>query len=233
MKVLINADDFGLSRGVTDGIIEAHKNGVVDSTTMIMNGLDIDYAVQCAKKNPLLKIGVHLVLTWGRPMLQKGVPSLIDSEKVFRLDNNYKNLAIPNKGEVYKEWKAQIEAFLATGLSLHHMDSHHHIHGWEPLAEVSLTLAKEYNVPIRYQDTLAGNDEFLLTNSLFTGFYGDCLNSDFLNEIKSEDMGSVEVMTHPGYIDVTLKNNSSYLDQREKELEILTTITRPIWLEKL
>lgn len=233
MKVLINADDFGLSRGVTDGIIEAHKNGVVDSTTLMMNGLDIDYAVQCAKENPLLKTGIHLVLTWGYPVLQKGIPSLINSEKTFRLNNNYENLAIPNTEEVYKEWKAQIEAFLATGLSLHHIDSHHHIHGWEPLAEVSLALAKEYNVPLRYQDSLAGNDDFLLTDSLYTGFYGDYLNKDFFNEIKSEDIESVEIMTHPAYIDNTLKNNSSYLEQREKELEILTSVSRPKWSEKL
>lgn len=66
MRIEINADDFGLTKGVTDGIIQAHQNGCVTSTTLMMNGLATDYAVEKAAENPDLKIGIHLVLTWGR-----------------------------------------------------------------------------------------------------------------------------------------------------------------------
>lgn len=66
MRIEINADDFGLTKGVTDGIIQAHQDGCVTSTTLMMNGLATDYAVEKALENPDLKVGIHLVLTWGK-----------------------------------------------------------------------------------------------------------------------------------------------------------------------
>ncbi len=57
--------------------------------------------------------------------------------------------------DVYLEWKAQIEAFLATGLSLHHLDSHHHIHGWSAIDSVIVELANEYQTTFR----AAGNEK--------------------------------------------------------------------------
>ncbi|WP_258871175.1 ChbG/HpnK family deacetylase [Virgibacillus dokdonensis] len=68
MKILINADDFGLTKGVTEGIIKAHTEGIVQSTTLMMNGKATQYAIAKAKKQPSLQVGIHLVLTWGKPL---------------------------------------------------------------------------------------------------------------------------------------------------------------------
>ena len=80
--VIINADDFGYSQGINLGIIEAHKNGILSSTTMMANMPGFEHGVELAKNNPKLGIGVHLNLTCGKPLLDN-VPSLTDY-KEFR-----------------------------------------------------------------------------------------------------------------------------------------------------
>jgi len=158
MKVLFNADDFGLTKGVTDGIIKAHTNGIVHSTTLMMNGKSLYYAVEQAKSHPTLQVGIHLVLTWGEP-IRDDVSELMDENGLFKYKNTFREVKPPNVKHVEKEWRAQIEAFLATGLTLHHIDSHHHVHGWEPLKDVVIKLAKEYDVPVRYVDSLKDHPE--------------------------------------------------------------------------
>lgn len=228
MKILFNADDFGLTKGVTDGIIQAHTNGILTSTTLMMNGNAVAYAVEEAKKYPSLNIGVHLVLTYGKPLCHD-VPDLINEQGSFKYSSSYLTMAAPDPAQVRKEWKAQIEAFLKTGLSLHHLDSHHHVHGWEPLKEIIIELSKEYNVPVRYMDTLKHEQEILLTEMLYDGFYGDGVNEDIFKKLKQMDFGSIEVMTHPAIVDESLRQVSSYQDKREKELEILCSLAVPEW----
>ncbi|HLR61514.1 MAG TPA: ChbG/HpnK family deacetylase [Lentibacillus sp.] len=231
MKVLFNADDFGLTKGVTDGIIEAHEDGVIGSATMMMNGHAVDYAVSQARKHPSLRLGVHLVLTWGKPVSHH-VPGLVNEDGDFRYKNTFFEMEPPNIKEVEMEWRAQIEAFLNTGLKLHHLDSHHHIHGWVPLKEVIVTLAHDYNVPVRYVDSLKEHPEILLTESLWPNFYGDGANVDVFDELKELNTRSVEVMTHPAYID-DLRSISSYLEKREEERKILCQIVPPQWVEMM
>ena len=72
MQVIFNADDFGLTKGVTDGIIQSHTKGIVTSTSLIMNGRAVSYAVEQAKKHPSLRVGLHLVLSWGKPLRMDG-----------------------------------------------------------------------------------------------------------------------------------------------------------------
>lgn len=230
MKVIFNADDFGLTKGVTDGIIKAHVDGLVESTTLMMNGLDVDYAVAKAKDNPALNVGIHLVLTWGKP-LNNEVVDLIDEDGMFAYKNTYMEMEPPDLNQVEKEWRAQIEAFLDTGLPLHHIDSHHHIHGWETLRDVIVKLAKECGVPVRYVESLKDYPEILLTDALWLNFYGEGVSENVFNELHQLDVGSVEVMTHPAYIDDDLRRVSSYLEKREMEREILCGLVVPGWVE--
>lgn len=88
MNIFINADDFGLTRGVTDGIVRAHEQGIVHATTLMMNGLAVPYAVQQAKRFPQLQVGIHLVLTYGRP-LTTTTTTLTDASGHFRFTNQY------------------------------------------------------------------------------------------------------------------------------------------------
>lgn len=76
MKLLIvNADDFGLSPGVNYGIIEAHRHGLVTSTTAMMNAGGIEHAAEISADYPLLGVGLHFVLSYGRPL--SAMPSLV------------------------------------------------------------------------------------------------------------------------------------------------------------
>lgn len=230
MRILFNADDFGLTTGVTDGIMKAHLDGIVGSTTLMMNGYETAYAVKKAKEHPTLKVGIHLVLTWGQS-LRKDVPDLVTPDGTFKYNNTYRTMKTPNLAQVEKEWHAQIEAFLATGLPLHHIDSHHHIHGWEPLEPVIIKLAEHFNVPVRYVDRLKSYPDLLLTDTLHLGFYNDGVNDQIFEDLKRLDVQSVEVMTHPAYVDQDLHKISSYLDKREEELDVLCRLDKPEWME--
>src|SRR5690625_2763627 len=114
MKILFNADDFGLTESVTDGIIKAHTDGIVGSATLMMNGHATDYAVIKAKEHPTLKVGIHLALTWGKP-LRNDVSDLVAGDGNFKYNNMYTTMKSPNLTQLEKEWQTQIEAFLATG----------------------------------------------------------------------------------------------------------------------
>lgn len=230
MRVEINADDFGLTKGVTDGIIQAHQKGCVTSTTLMMNGLAVDYALEKAKENPALKIGIHLVLTWGKP-LHPAVPNLVKSNGRFKFTSSYHDMDVLDISEIEMEWRAQLDAFLATGITLDHIDSHHHVHGWLPLKKLVIKLAKDYKVPVRYVDSLKDQPEICWTDTLWTGFYKKGITDDLFDLIEKEDVSSIEVMTHPGQVDEDLRKNSSYTDSREEEIEILSRIKLPDWAE--
>ncbi|ASK62405.1 chitooligosaccharide deacetylase [Virgibacillus phasianinus] len=225
MNVLFNADDFGLTKGVTDGIMQAHLNGVVGSTTLMMNGWAVDYAVEKAKEFPSLRVGIHLVLTWGRPICSD-IPELVDTEGLFKYKNTFMEMDPPDVSAVEKEWRAQIEAFLKTGLPLHHIDSHHHIHGWAPLKDVVIKLAKEFGVRVRYVDSLKAYPDILLTEKLWLDFYESGVNAGILDELYKLDVQSVEVMTHPAVVDDDLQKVSTYLEERAQELKILCSLER-------
>ena len=72
--VLVNADDFGLTTGVNAGTLDSHVNGIVNSATMIMNGYAVEEAVRLAKQHPSLRVGVLLVLSWGKPLADTSAP---------------------------------------------------------------------------------------------------------------------------------------------------------------
>ncbi len=228
MKILFNGDDFGLTKGVTDGIVKSHTNGVVKTTTLIMNGLAVDYAVKQAYLHPTLKVGIHLVLTWGKP-IDIHTADLVNADGFFKYDNKYALMPPPNLEQVEKEWESQINAFIATGLQLHHIDSHHHIHGWEPLQSIIIKLAQKYKVPVRYVESLKAYPNLLLTDALYTGFYGEGVTDQIFETLKTYHVNSIEVMTHPAYADEELSQISSYIKKREEELEILCNVTVPDW----
>ncbi|WP_317907037.1 carbohydrate deacetylase, partial [Bacillus subtilis] len=139
---------FGFSRGVNLGIIEAFQHGVLTSTTLMVNMQEAEHAVELARQNRELGVGVHLTLTAGRPILG-GLHTITDEEGNFRKLLYYQGFFDIDLDEVYREWKAQIEKALSFGLNPTHIDSHHHIHTYGNLPEVFVKLAKEYDLPCR------------------------------------------------------------------------------------
>ena len=83
-KLIINADDLGLSRGITDGIVLAHREGILTSASLMVNQPATEYAVEQLRCLPTLDVGIHLNLCQGSPVLPaKSVPSLVDSTGKF------------------------------------------------------------------------------------------------------------------------------------------------------
>jgi chitin disaccharide deacetylase len=226
IKLVVNADDFGYSRGVNYGIIDAHQYGIVNSTTMMMNMPGVHHAVELAKKYPTLKLGIHLVLTCGKP-LRSDVPTLTDEQGNFKkLTDLNKNLSLL---ELEREWTTQIDRFLDFGLTATHFDSHHHVHSIPEFLPVIQRLSRKYNLPARRisEQPVEGVTSF--TDRFFHDFYGEGVTQDYFIELTQRDVDNqtVEVMCHPGYLDFEVLNGSSYAADRVKETRILTSVTLP------
>jgi chitin disaccharide deacetylase len=217
-KLIINADDFGYSRGVNHGIIDCHQQGVLTSTTFMSNMPGAEHAVRLAKENPELGVGVHLVLTCDRPMLDTH-RTIVDVNGDFRSLSFYKGAFTVDYEEVYAEWKAQIEAFLSYGLTPTHLDSHHHVNSFGELPQVFLTLAKEYELPVRNNMDIPA--EFKTTDS-FSYLIETALKDEKALDTLFETSNSVEVMCHPAYLDKKLMATSSFTYPRVDEVEFLT-----------
>jgi predicted glycoside hydrolase/deacetylase ChbG (UPF0249 family) len=152
--LIINADDFGRTPGVTEGILQTHQRGVVTSTTAMVNLPGAEAAVRRARAEaPEMGIGIHLNLTAGQPLLPPGdVSSLVGPDGRFhpvrRLVPRLKDL---NLDQVRVELEAQIERFRSWGDEPTHLDSHHHVLYLSPhLFRVLVELAERYHLPIRY-----------------------------------------------------------------------------------
>ncbi len=227
IKLIVNADDFGYSKGINYGIIEAHRNGIVNSTTMMMNMPGVSHAVDLAKENPNLKVGIHLVLTCGKPLLTD-VPTLVDQNGFFKKNRDIIESNIWLE-ELEREWTAQVEKFLETGLTLTHIDSHHHVHSVPKFLPIVQKLSKKYNVSVRRVSDHAIEGVPPYSDVFLHEFYGEGATYDFFEKIvtRVQDGQTVEVMCHPGYLDHDVLNNSSYAQDRVTEVEILTSIRLP------
>ena len=86
-QLIVNADDFGLTLGVSKGIVDAHKEGIVSSTTLMANGAAFGTAVSISRRTPGLGIGVHLNLTTGKPVSPaRSIPTLVDRDGRLHLN---------------------------------------------------------------------------------------------------------------------------------------------------
>jgi chitin disaccharide deacetylase len=224
----VNADDFGYSRGVNYGIIDAHKYGIVNSTTMMMNMPGVSHAVELAKENPTLQLGIHLVLTCGKPLLSD-VLSLIDDKGNFKKMNDFIRDNHLSLLELEREWTAQIEKFLDFGLTPTHFDSHHHVHTIHEFLPVVQRLSNKYNLPVRRISNHPVEGVPPFTDIFLHDFYGDGISGDFFEKLANRGVvgQTVEVMCHPAYLDNEVLNGSSYCLERVKETNILTTVTLP------
>lgn len=251
-RLIVNADDYGLTPGVSQGIRHAHLHGIVTSTTAMMNKPAVEAALcQALGECPHLGLGVHLVLTSGAPVLpEEQVWTLTGGQANFpRLAEQTDRLSELNAEELHNEWRTQIERFIAaSGRTPDHLDSHHHISYFSPvLFRCMLELAGEYGCAIRMPlRSLDGDESTGLPAELlphirefapelmeafkpacpdyFTaGFYGPSATAAKLAEILANlPEGVTEIMCHPGQLDSALLAGSSYNRQRAVELAVLT-----------
>jgi chitin disaccharide deacetylase len=239
-KLVVNADDFGFTRDVNQGIIEAHRRGILTATTIMSSGAAFDDAVRLARENPALDIGVHLVLV-GEPPFPITVAELIRAVALGRI-------------RIYEELSAQVQRVLDAGLAPSHLDTHKHTHLLPPVLNAVARISEKFKIPwvrrpfdfpiephsipwqkravskafgvvrARFERVLAGHG--CRWTDHFAGFQitGKFDASDVAALIRSLPEGSTEFMCHPGVCTVELRAQRTRLkESREAELRALTS----------
>jgi hopanoid biosynthesis associated protein HpnK len=169
-QLIVNADDFGLTEQVSRGILDAHREGIVTSTTLMANGGAFDAAVSMARREYHLAIGVHLNLTEGVPVSPaSNIPTLVDRQGRLHLSPRRLAQGIMtrqvNLAEVETELWHQIWKVLRAGILPTHLDGHKHVHVLPGVSDIVIRLAQEFSIPgIRCPSEAAPKIPTLLRN---------------------------------------------------------------------
>ncbi len=236
-QLIINADDFGFTRDVNAGIVHAHREGVLTSTTLMANGDAFEDAVRLAYETPALDIGCHLVLVQGTSLLT-GRPLPESPLQLLRI-------LAAGQLDVYNELRAQIEKVRDAGIQLTHLDSHKHTHIVPAVFRTLIRLAQEFDIPyvrlpLDHTTRLAGavcqfadgyyrrfarGSNVQMTDH-FLGFRltGALSETTFAGSLRKLQDGTTEFMCHPGFLHADLKAARTRLkESRVRELEALTS----------
>jgi predicted glycoside hydrolase/deacetylase ChbG (UPF0249 family) len=244
-RLIVNADDFGFTPDVNEGIVDAHRRGILTATTLMANAEAFDGAVRLARETPTLDIGCHLVLIGGESLvtgkpLPASVPQLLGALARHQL-------------EPYEELKAQMRKIFDAGIRPTHLDTHKHTHLAPPVLDAVARLAEEFDVrwvrrpmdfplnavPVPPLKRLTSNALWLMrrrfhrvltrhgcrTTDHFAGFQitGTFRTQELVALLGVLPEGTTELMTHPGYCTEALRHAKTRLkESRQHELEALT-----------
>ena len=151
-RLIVNADDYGRSPGVSRGIVQAHREGIVTSTTVMINQPGVEAQLLEALACPNLGIGLHLVFTAGQPLLPPTDTSSLVDEAGFFLDQHtlWARAESISSTQLRSELTAQVERFTAlAGQTPDHLDCHHFVHLFPPFFQVYAELAAQFRLPLR------------------------------------------------------------------------------------
>ena len=196
-RLIVNADDFGISEEVNEAVIRAYREGVLTSTSLMVTGAAFAQAVELAKVNPGLAVGIHLVTVVGQSVLPHSeIPMLVDEKGNF--SNNpalagLKYYFSPQaRRELRKELAAQFEKFHSTGLRLSHIDGHLHLHVHPVIFRAALELGVKYGarrmrVPSEERQlALAFDRGNILQKTIYTLLFGG-LASHMKKNLRARD----------------------------------------------
>lgn len=182
-RLIVNADDFGASEEVNEAVIRAFKDGVLTSASLMVTGAAAQQAVELAKANPGLAVGIHLVTVVGRSVLPHSqIPTLVDNAGNFSNNPTAAGLkyffSLRARSELRKELAAQFERFHSTGLKLSHIDGHLHLHVHPVIFNAALDLGARYGcthmrVPVEERELALEFDRAdVLQKSVHTILFG-------------------------------------------------------------
>lgn len=246
-RLVVNADDFGFTPDVNEGIVEAHRKGVLTATTLMANGDAFDDAVRLAAAVPSLDVGCHLVLVGGHSLLPPFRPLPASVSQLLAA-------IVLRRIRIYDELAAQVRKIVDAGIVPTHIDTHKHTHLAPPVLDAVAAVAQQFDIPwvrrpfdlpggavrgaapwlkrttsgglqflrSRFQRVLA--DHARLSTDHFAGFQitGRFCTPDLVRLIHSLPSGVTELMVHPGRCREALRNAHTRLKQsREEELEAL------------
>lgn len=198
-RVIINADDFGMRTAVNQAVLDAHRAGRLTSTTLLVDGAAVTEAVEIARQQPELGVGLHLNL---------------DAYLGYDVDGYYgrtlsnvnpakRQGAIDHLAEIEGEIERQFSRFLALGLAMSHVDSHHNAHLLPEIFETAVRVAGQHQVrkmrfyPDFYEDRtdLYHHHAHILTENGFqtTTHFRDFSDPNAVNHLGE---GITEMMAH-------------------------------------
>ena len=205
--LIVNADDFGFSPGVNEGIIQAHEQGIVTSASLMVRQQSAPAAAAYAREHPALSVGLHVDL----------------AEWVYRDETwvlLYEVVSLSDATAVANEVSRQLDAFRRlVGRDPTHIDSHQHIHREEPLHSILAGVARTLKVPLRHYDPTVG----------YCGsFYGQTGKGEpvpdaiavngLIKTLEELPSGVTELGCHPG---LSTDFESAYLNERATEVSTL------------
>ena len=210
MKLIINADDFGMTKSCTKAIFDAYNSGLITDTTMVANGEAFDFANELSKGHKIREsIGIHFNLTEGTPLTEdiKRYGKFVSGGKFHGKVNRLKPLSKAERRAVYEELTAQIEKIEKAGIVVTHADSHHHIHTAVFIAPVVIKVCKEHGIKkIRLHRNI-GN--ISAGKRVVKRIYNCCLKAKGFKTTKyfgslqdierSFPDNTLEIMVHPDY----------------------------------
>ena len=225
--LIVNADDFNLTAGVSRGIAEAHQAGIVSSTTVMVNLPGLRENLRHIQDLPMLGLGLHLNLTFGPPVSPaEKLRSLLGSDGLFVRDPAWQ-LQVGDPEEIAREWDAQLEAFLtAVGRPPTHLDTHHNLHARLPASGIALDLARRLHIPLRPVTAAVRASMVAAGLPVPSRLIGDIAAGPYwtvtrlLQCLDQLAEGVTELCCHPGRFDEALLV-SRYNRQREAELQAL------------
>lgn len=150
-RLIVNADDFGFTRGVNAGIVRAHKTGIVTSTTIMANGEAFQDAVELARENPGLGVGCHMTIVGGQPVADRSrLPSLVDTDGNLPATLTKLMIKLARRSvstdEIANEFRAQLERVVGAGIRPTHLDTHKHSHTQAQVMEALARVAGEFGI---------------------------------------------------------------------------------------
>jgi predicted glycoside hydrolase/deacetylase ChbG (UPF0249 family) len=244
--LVVNADDFGFTPDVNQGIVEAHRHGILTATTLMANGAAFDDALRLSRQTPSLDIGCHLVLVGGESLLS-GRPYPANVSQLLRA-------LISGELRPYEELSAQVRRIRSAGIEPTHLDTHKHTHLAPPVLDAVARIGQEFGIPwvrrpfdfpmntadgaIPLLKKLTSRSLGLLrrrfhrvlerhglrTTDYFAGFQitGCFRTAELVELLGAVPAGTTELMCHPGRCGPALHAARTRLkESRERELEAL------------
>jgi chitin disaccharide deacetylase len=245
-QLVVNADDFGFTPDVNEGIVEANRRGILTAATLMANGDAFDDAVRLAQQNPRLDIGCHLVLIGGR--------SLVTGKELPGTLAQFLCALAARQIPIYQEMKAQVQRIFQSGIRPTHLDTHKHTHLAPPVLDAAARIGEEFGIawirrpldfPLhagnggvpawkrlasRSLGMLRGRFQRVLQNhhcrttDHFAGFQitGAFRTAELIELLNGLPEGCTELMCHPGRCGEALGRAPTRLKQsREEELQAL------------
>lgn len=245
-RVIINADDFGMSEAYNLGVIKSYRDGVVSSTSLMVNMDAAEHAVALTRDYPDLFIGQHTNFTIGKPCADPSkIPSMVDENGNFYRSGEYRS---GKRSFIYEEVKietiAQMRRFKElTGHYPEHIEGH--AVGSKVIDQVFYDIAKEYGIHASLisglKDEIEPLSGYVELTTVFSPETADIINhgcrvENFLNDdfgiLKADENKVVEMHFHPGFIDQFILDNTTLTLPRCRDLAALCDSQTAKWIKE-